>query len=311
MSRFTKIIVLILVSLPATALAQEPAVYKPLVNILGGETPSFDAYINLLYTTSITLAALLAVVKIIIAGAKYMLSDVISNKGEALGEIKGALLGLLLIVGAYLILNVINPQLLTNDLTGTFNKIPVGTPAKTSSLGTMATPPVLGDKNLLDTLDLDKVPGGTAEKTVAFNTFRVDCKAKGGEVVLVTRTTRDCKNVVTPAVITKSPVPGSPASNNPTAEATAPTILWTKQAQGGGGVAVLRSDCTSGNYNKLEPMNGGYSCISPKSVTDSVSNGKTGIFAGYECPNGGVLQSSTATGEGLERLLSSSKCVIY
>jgi hypothetical protein len=134
MSRFTKIIVLILVSLPATALAQEPAVYKPLVNILGGETPSFDAYINLLYTTSITLAALLAVVKIIIAGAKYMLSDVISNKGEALGEIKGALLGLLLIVGAYLILNVINPQLLTNDLTGSFNKIPVGTLAQKSGI---------------------------------------------------------------------------------------------------------------------------------------------------------------------------------
>jgi hypothetical protein len=233
------------------------------------------------------------------------------TKGDAKSEITGALLGLLLIVGAYVILNVINPQLLENDLTGNFKKIPASTPAKTSSLGTMATPPVTGNTDVTPQLDLDKVPGGIKEKSAEVLRYDTECTEKGGVMMYVNETKRDCKNIVKPAVITKSPVPGSPASNNPAAEAAPATILWTKQAQGSGGVAVLRSDCTSGNYNKLEPMNGGYSCISPKSVTDSVSNGKTGGFAGYECPNGGVLQSSTATGEGFERLLSSSKCVIY
>ena len=72
---------------------------------------SFDEYINLLYKMSISIAALLAVVKIIIAGAKYMLSDVINTKGDAKKDIQGALLGLLLIMGAVIILNTINPAL--------------------------------------------------------------------------------------------------------------------------------------------------------------------------------------------------------
>lgn len=76
----------------------------------------FSAYINLLYALSISAAALLAVIKIIIAGVKYMLTDVVTSKGDAIREIKGALLGLLLIIGAVLILTVINPKLLDATL---------------------------------------------------------------------------------------------------------------------------------------------------------------------------------------------------
>ena len=91
-------------------------VYSPLVNIPGNGANGFEQYISFLYGASISIAALLAVVKIIIAGAKYMLSDVITNKGEAIKDIQGAILGLLLILGAVIILEFINPQLIKGNI---------------------------------------------------------------------------------------------------------------------------------------------------------------------------------------------------
>jgi len=70
-----------------------------------------NKYFNAVYRLSISLAALLAVVRIVLAGAKYMLTDIIPAKGEALEDIKGALLGLLIILGAVLILSTINYDL--------------------------------------------------------------------------------------------------------------------------------------------------------------------------------------------------------
>jgi hypothetical protein len=53
----------------------------------------------------------MAVVKIIFAGVKYMLSDLVTSKEAAKKDIRGALIGLLIVLGAVLILNTINPQL--------------------------------------------------------------------------------------------------------------------------------------------------------------------------------------------------------
>jgi hypothetical protein len=91
-------------------------VYSPLVNIPGNGANGFEEYISFLYGASISVAALLAVVKIVIAGAKYMMSDVIPAKGEALADIQGAILGLLLILGAVIILEFINPQLIKREI---------------------------------------------------------------------------------------------------------------------------------------------------------------------------------------------------
>ena len=101
-----------LLVLPLLAYAQTSA-YRPLIQlpITTGGAPGWQGYIDLLYATAISLAALLAVMKIVIAGAKYMFSDVITNKAEAKKDIQGALLGLLLILGAVILLNLINPQL--------------------------------------------------------------------------------------------------------------------------------------------------------------------------------------------------------
>lgn len=89
--------------------------YAPIVSLpeaLRGEF-TFDAFINYLYSLSISVAAMLAVVKIIIAGMKYMMSDVVTNKSEAIKDIQGALFGLLVVIGAVLIITVINPTILS------------------------------------------------------------------------------------------------------------------------------------------------------------------------------------------------------
>ncbi len=96
-------------SVPVLVLASS---FVPLVGIPGvdGEM-DFSTYMNALYALSISIAALLAVVKIIIAGVKWMLTDVVTSKGEAKKDIEGALIGLLVVVAAVLILTVINPNL--------------------------------------------------------------------------------------------------------------------------------------------------------------------------------------------------------
>lgn len=88
-----------------------------LVNIPGySATMGMEEYLNALYAISISIAALLAVIKIIIAGVKYMLSDVVTSKSAAIKDIQGALLGIIIIVMAWVILYVINPDILNSEL---------------------------------------------------------------------------------------------------------------------------------------------------------------------------------------------------
>lgn len=123
---------------PDLVLAQ--AAYKPLVGIPGVTDPTlnFGDYINALYAFSISIAALLAVIKIIIAGVKYMLSDVVTSKSDAINDIRGSLLGLIIVISAVLVLRVINPQLAETEIfldpvvTGT-------TTASTAPAGTVTT----------------------------------------------------------------------------------------------------------------------------------------------------------------------------
>lgn len=119
--------------LPTLALAQG---YSPIVGIPGvNPNANFDSYINAIYALSISIAALLAVIKIVIAGVKWMMTDVVTSKGEAKKDIQGALIGLLIVLGAVLILTVINPNLTKVNLK--FNPIsqtilPTTAPAATT-----------------------------------------------------------------------------------------------------------------------------------------------------------------------------------
>jgi Type IV secretion system pilin len=103
--------------LPATSHAGD---FVNLVGVPGIDSnglPNLNEYINALYRLSISIAALLAVIKIVIAGAKYMLSDIVTHKEDAKKDIQGALIGLLIVIGAIIILNTVNSDLTNLDLT--------------------------------------------------------------------------------------------------------------------------------------------------------------------------------------------------
>jgi hypothetical protein len=107
-------VLLLLVIVPIVTLADDTDTrsYTPLLDSgLSEDGSDFNTYINRLYYLAIGLAALLAVIKIVIAGVKWTLSDVVTDKSSAKEDIRGALTGLVLILGAVLILNTINPQL--------------------------------------------------------------------------------------------------------------------------------------------------------------------------------------------------------
>jgi hypothetical protein len=105
---FTILVLCVLIS-PEIASAQ----YQTLVGIPGVDSGGgdFDAYLQAVYATSISLAALLAVIKIVIAGVKWMTSDIVSTKSDAKKDIEGAILGLVVILAAVLILYIINPNI--------------------------------------------------------------------------------------------------------------------------------------------------------------------------------------------------------
>jgi|GEM_PF-3935617 len=72
-------------------------------------------YFNLIFKLAIGLCAVLAVIMIVIGGVQYMGDESIFGKTEAKGRITKAILGLLIALGSYALLNTINPKLLGGD----------------------------------------------------------------------------------------------------------------------------------------------------------------------------------------------------
>lgn len=103
-------------------LAQEGIDYKllePIPQLLkaGSEdTTNTAIYIQGLVKLMIAIATGLAVIMLIFAGIKYMSTDAFGVKEEAKGVIENALWGLFLAMSAWIILNTINPKLVTFDL---------------------------------------------------------------------------------------------------------------------------------------------------------------------------------------------------
>jgi hypothetical protein len=79
-------------------------------------TEAFGRYLNILIRIFIGLCAVLAVIMIVIGGIEYMTSELISSKEAGKDRIREALLGLLLALGAYTLLNTINPDLLRTNV---------------------------------------------------------------------------------------------------------------------------------------------------------------------------------------------------
>ena len=108
---------------PLEAFAQDFTPYSPLVNLpynasnFTGEPSTFANVVNGWIQLIIALAAMLAVVMIVIGGIRYMITSASAAKGVARSAIARSIGGLLLALGAWIILNTINPALVT-DLTG-------------------------------------------------------------------------------------------------------------------------------------------------------------------------------------------------
>ena len=112
------VIVFVVLILPHGVLAA-PGDYTPLepIPVLGGSTVSLSSYIPNLVKLIIQIAGALAVVMIVLGGVQYLSTDAIGGKSEGKQRIENAIYGLLLAIGAYVILNTINPGTLQLQLT--------------------------------------------------------------------------------------------------------------------------------------------------------------------------------------------------
>lgn len=118
------ILLFVVLLIPHVILAA-PGDYTPLepIPVLGGGTVSLTSYIPNLVKLIIQIAGVLAVVMIVLGGVQYLSTDAIGGKSEGKQKIENAIYGLLLAIGAYVILNTINPgtlqlQLIINPITG-------------------------------------------------------------------------------------------------------------------------------------------------------------------------------------------------
>ncbi len=95
--------------------------YHPLQNVRlpNGDSldnPNILQYLANIYTFAIAIAGGLAVIRIVYSGIKYMLTDIVTAKGEARKEIEAAVYGLLVAICSFVFLNTLNPNLVKFNL---------------------------------------------------------------------------------------------------------------------------------------------------------------------------------------------------
>lgn len=94
-------------------------VYKPLAplpfpGLNGGATPSLGEYLASIFKAAIIIVIVLSVIMISFNGVAYMLSGTVGKKMELRDTVSNAVIGLLIALGSWLLLNTINPNLASN-----------------------------------------------------------------------------------------------------------------------------------------------------------------------------------------------------
>lgn len=86
--------------------------------VLGGYTPGsgMTEFINKAFGVSVGVAAVLAVIMVAIGGFKYMTSESVFNIGGAKEQITNAIVGLIIVLAAVVILQTINPEIVSLKL---------------------------------------------------------------------------------------------------------------------------------------------------------------------------------------------------
>jgi len=117
-----------------------PATYQPLVGIPGlaaNSSGGLAAYLNRIYVILIGLGAIIAFLKIAIAGVKWSMSDIVTDKSSAKEDIKGSLLGLAILLIPFIVLKTIYPDLTSLNILGNSSgaKVDLQQPSNSSSNG--------------------------------------------------------------------------------------------------------------------------------------------------------------------------------
>jgi hypothetical protein len=132
-----------LAGLPALLSAQQnPDNFVFLTNLPYISAPTgsdFGPYVNGIVKLTIGSAGVLAVIVIIIGGLQYMTTDAISGKQEGKEKIWRALLGLIMAMASWLILNTINPDLLETDVNIAPANLPDSAPGSGSPITSLTT----------------------------------------------------------------------------------------------------------------------------------------------------------------------------
>lgn len=150
--------------------------FKPLVGIPGitdlSEETTLPQYFNAIYVLTISIAALIGVIKIAIAGVKYTMGDVVTNKASALQDIRGVLFGLALLLIPFIVLQTIYKDLTSLDVLKNVKEIRVGKqePSATAKQQAQAS----SDSRLAQNLARD-----CAQKNLAFDLKCKQCVSKG------------------------------------------------------------------------------------------------------------------------------------
>lgn len=89
--------------------------YKLLSNLPGvSKTTDFAGLVSALINIVIAIGVLLAVIVLAVGGFQYMLQDAVTTKESAKKTMTAAILGLIILLGSWLILYVINPGIVTD-----------------------------------------------------------------------------------------------------------------------------------------------------------------------------------------------------
>lgn len=101
---------------PAPQPPANPGEYNFLVPLPGvPATSNLTTYIPAIIKLTIGIAAVLAFIMITFGGIRYATADAIGAKEDGKKHIENALWGLILVIGAYAILNTLNPKMLSFD----------------------------------------------------------------------------------------------------------------------------------------------------------------------------------------------------
>lgn len=111
----------VLAFLPVVAGAEgTPATYSllaPLTGTIGpGTSPTLSTYLQGIVQVLIGIAGILAVIMVVVGGIELMGTPSASGKSAAKEKIWNAVFGVLLAIGAWVLLNTINPLLLSSEL---------------------------------------------------------------------------------------------------------------------------------------------------------------------------------------------------